>query len=93
VKLAVLIAGASLAVAPALTMTGQASAQTTSSPSPSAVAGIEEQAANGFVQIVQRENGHFIDKNPIGVNTPAIMATEAHYEELWAQDVAEALGN
>jgi PPE-repeat protein len=30
--------------------------------------------------------------NFLGVNTPAIMATEAHYMEMWAQDVAAMFG-
>jgi PPE-repeat protein len=29
-----------------------------------------------------------VSTNFLGVNTPAIMATEAHYVEMWAQDVA-----
>ena len=35
---------------------------------------------------------HLIATNLLGMNTPAIMATEAQYEEMWAQDVAAMLG-
>lgn len=33
-----------------------------------------------------------VSTNFLGVNTPAIMATEAHYVEMWAQDVAAMVG-
>lgn len=34
-----------------------------------------------------------IATNFLGQNTPAIMATEAHYTEMWAQDVAAMLAS
>jgi PPE-repeat protein len=33
-----------------------------------------------------------VSTNFLGINTPAIMATEAHYLEMWAQDAAAMLG-
>ena len=39
---------------------------------------------NAFVQLVQ--------SNIFGFNAPAIMAAEAHYEEMWAQDVTAMTG-
>ena len=31
--------------------------------------------------------GTLVSTNILGLNTPAIAATESHYEEMWAQDV------
>ena len=32
--------------------------------------------------------GTLANTNILGLNTPAIAATESHYEEMWAQDVS-----
>ena len=61
-----------------------------------AVAAYESAFAATVPPPVIAENRSFlatlVATNFLGINTPAIMATEAHYAEMWAQDVVAMFG-